>query len=667
MGKYLLAEFQFGKGYVSDLPVTEGAGFMRNGSVGAMVTGAGEIQAFKGITAISGDGAKQSFLSDNGFVGLGTYGQTGRGSVFKAAELLFYIGQGNLLVNGADTGKPASTTLSYVDRDGSQEFSVSSNSYQVGLPRPSIPTVVPLTTPSAGIKPTNGAIVFVIWRISTATGQPSLPSPPSSVVELGNGSALIIFPTASSNNQDFWGVGAPRLGLRDMGALYELPEDINGKVAESTLAYSRTVTGASVPNTSNIVTITDPDVPDRFTSADIGRRISFSTYDSWITSITSPTVCVCADTNTSGGVLSGTATVKHAIKGYLRAIEIGYSDDDLFGQPFVPYDAFEPPDGNFAGLLYDTFFVEDSEGTIFYSIPNYFSFPRSDRKIFTDESATVYVDSGDGVIWRVSTQTVGQLQYVGGERPIIFDVKNKNVGCKYPQNACIGYDGRLMLWGGRPIIVGVDGRSDSTFAIPVGREFFGWENQTATKPVVTGYDPVGQYECWMYGQKIQALHAPSGRWCAPVDISAWTNYDIVGSFIKDERLVLVLNNTGDNELSLFQFNVGTGSNMTLQSNSIDLPREQATVTEVKTIIKTGSTLSSYDMSLVKNFKDTIGIGVVTPDVASPETQLLTSLRPNIKGVETLSVKIVVNNAKDFATVDRVRVYGEGNMVFTPNA
>lgn len=662
MSKYLIAEFGFGQGYLSDLPVTEGRGYMRNGSTNAMVTGAGEIRAFRGLTALSGFGSKQNFLSDNGYVGLGSYGQTARGSVFKAIELLFYIGQGNVTVNGQDTGIPATTTLSYLERDGNGEFSSSSSSFQVGLPRPSTPTIIPRTTPSAGVKATNGAIAFVIWRICDTTGQPSLPSPVSGVIELANGSVLIQFPAASSNNQDYWGVGVPRLGLRDLGALYQLPEDINGKVAESYLSYSRTVSGCSVANGSNVVTAT-PASGEDFTSADIGRRISVGSYNSWITAVNSTSQVTCNDSN-SGALQSGTGTVVHAIAGYTRTVEIGYSDDDLFGQPFVPYDAFEPPDGNFAGLLFDTFFVEDIEGTIFYSIPNYFSFPRSNRRIFTDEAATAYVESGDGTIWRISNQTVGQLQYVGGQRPIMFDLKTKNIGCKYPQNVSIGYDGRLLLWAGRPVIMGYDGRTDSAFHVPVGREFAGWENQTESKPVVTGYDPVGQFEVWCFGTKIMAFHAPSSRWCSPIDISDWVEFNIVGTTIIDERLVLIFEDSSVSKLTMYTFNEGDGSEMTLFSNYQYIENEAATITEIDTVIKSGSTVADYTLTVVKNFTDHIEQETIRPDSANPESQLLTSLRPNVRGAEVLAVKIVVDKANDFATVDRVRMYGQQNKVFT---
>jgi hypothetical protein len=659
MGKQLYAQFRFGGGYVSDLPLDAGAGYLRNGSLNAMVTGSGNVRAFKGLTAVVGEtGSRQHFLGDGGYFGLGEFNQTGRGSAFKAFELLLFIGQGALKVNGLSTTRTATTTLSYLLRQAGV-FGAASAYYSVGHARPSAPTVYAKASVASGLKPMNAAISVVIWRVNSITGQTSLMSPTSSILQVTNGSVIVQFPSVDANGQDYWGIGVPKLGQADLGALYQLPTDLNGEVAESTVAYTRTVNLCSIADTSDTVTST-PAVGQEFSSADIGRRISFGAFDSWITEVLSTSSVKVNDTNSSGGVISGTGTVTHAVEGYTRAVEIAWADVDLLGQALAPDEAFEPPSGYFSGVLFDTFYVEDVEGTIFYSLPNGLYFPR-DRRIFTDERATCYIDSGDNQHWRIGKQTIGKMQYVGGDAPINFALKTKNIGCKYPVNACIGYNGRLMLWAGRPTIVD-DSKIDSTFHTDVAREFDGWELQTESQPVVALYDPKGQYELWIYQKKIMAYHAPTGRWCSPIHLT--TTGDIVAGIISDEKLRLIEKAVAG--LNEYIFDQGTGTQMTLVSHHAAMPRGSVSVTEVQSVVKVNGSdnTPTYSYTLIKNFDQEIALDPFTVSGTAPETQSPYNVRPNIRGVKTLAIKAVISNATNYATIESMEVYGDDSQVFT---
>jgi hypothetical protein len=659
MAKQQYAEFRFGGGYVSDLPLEAGAGYLRNGSSNAMVTGSGNVRAFRGLTAVgSVTGSRQHFLTDGGYAGLGEHNESGKGSVFKAYELLLFIGEGILKVNGVSTTRTADTALSYLLRD-SGTYGAASPYYAVGHARPSAPQVYAKTPAGVGFKTISASVSVVIWRVNSLTGQTSLMSPTSAVLSVTNGSVIVQFPSVDANGQDYWGIGVPKLGQADLGALYQLPTDLNGEVAESTLAYTRTVTGCSIADTTNTVTSTRG-VGEEFSSADIGRRISFGAFDSWITGIVSTSSVTVNDTNSSGGAISGTGTVTHAVDGYTRAIEISWADVDLLGQELAPDEAFEPPDGVFAGVLFDTFYVEDLEGTIFYSLPNGLYFPR-DRRIFTDEKATCYIDSGDNQHWRIGKQTIGKMQYVGGDAPINFALKTKNIGCKYPVNACIGYNGRLMVWAGRPTVID-DSAINSTFHIDVSREFDGWDAQTEDLPVVALYDPAGQYELWIYQKKIMAYHAPSNRWCSPINLDI--DGEIVAGVIADEKLRLV--ERDGTVLNQYIFDQGTGTEMTLVSHHATMPRDAVTITEIQSVVKVNGTDNTpdYTFTLIKNFDKEIALDSFTVSGTSPETQSPYSFRPNVRGVKTLAIKAVISNAKAYATVESLSAYGDDTQVFT---
>lgn len=673
MSKYIVARFRFRNGYASSLPITEGNGYLRQGSLNAMVSGSGLISPFKGLGADLGvDGSDLYFLTDNSYAGLGEADLPGFGSVFQAIDLLFFIGSGPLTVRGVriqDVGPvdvDADSNLSYLTRNGSvfDDGTSDVHYFQVGHARPSAPSVFSKSPPSAGKNPMSAAVSVVIWRGDSMTGQPSLPSEPSTVVELTSGSLIVQFPAADDNGQDVWGIGVPLLGLRDLGNFYQLPVDIGGEVLESTLSYTRTVTGCSISSAGTTVTTTDPDTADQFTSEDIGRRIAFGGFDSYITQINSATSVEVADT--AGANYSADATVTHAVDGILRAVEISWADTDLFGQPLAPYEAFTPPDGFFAGVMRDVFYIEDTFGTIFYSIPNYLSFPRS-RRIFTEERAVCWITTGNGYHWRISNQTVSKLYYVGGLQPLMLDVKSSSVGCQYPQNAAVGYAGRLMLWAGRPTLVDSEGNLNSTFYLSVERDFDGWEDQTSEERVITGYDPIGQYEVWIKGNTAMAMHAPTGRWCSPIALSAVLALDskVLSTVIINERLHLVIE-LPSKQIEIREWNAGSGSVMTLQSYHEDPERSLATITEVETVVQAGDTVTTYTPTVIKDFVTEVPLTGVSAAV-SPADQVLDRWKPNIRGCQTVGVKFVVTGpaagpASGRAAVDYITLYGEISQV-----
>lgn len=664
MPRQEVVKFRFSSGYASDLSITGASDYMRQGSQNALVTGAGLVVPFKGLTKIEPEliGSRQNFLTDDSFAGLGDYDTQGQGSIFRAIDLLFFMGEGELSVkgiaieDGSNNRISAGTNLQYLKRDsGEFDNGDADHLFEVGHARPSAPLVYSKNPIGPNQKPMNATVAVAIWRADSMTGQPSLPSE-ATTITLTNSSVIVTFPLPDTNGQDVWGIGGTLLGVQ-IGNIYQIPTERGGEVLESTLSYTRTVT-ATVTN-GDATVVLDPGTPsaDRFSSSDVGRRIvRGADLDSWITSVTDAFTAECFDQAT--GSSTGSATITHAVDGYERAVEISWSDDDLLANAtFAPYHAFPPMDGRFAGVILDTFFIEDLEGTIFYSIPNFLSFPRAKRRIFTEDKATVYVDTGRGYQWRIAPQTISQLYYVPGDVPIRLDIKTKNIGCKYPSNACLGYDGRLLVWGGRPLLVGNDGSFNSTLHSMVETEFDGWEDQTEDEPVVVGFDGIGQYELWCKGNKIMAMHAPTGRWCAPLYIDEWTDGTIVGTVIVDEKLRLVVRE--GTELNHYEWNTGSGSTLIVESYHRQLPG-MTTISTVDSVVRRGSTDLEFTYEVIKDFKDEIVIGTDPVLASDTEHQCATSFRPNIRGAGILGVRVTVPNADARCAVDYIDVYGEWN-------
>jgi hypothetical protein len=644
-----------------------------------MITGAGLIRPFKGLgEQLAKNGSKQSFLTDNSYAGLGSGSAVGQGSIYQAIDLLFFCGVGQVRVQGNDVPDgagdlQAGTTLSYLKRVAGEftDGTLGTNHFQVGHPRPDAPVVTAKSPPSAGKYVMNAAVAVVVWRVDSNTGQTSLPSIPSQVVSLSSSSAIVQFGAADSNGQDYWGIGVPLLGLRDLGNFYALPIDIGGEVAESDLAYTRAITQASITNADNTLTLNGATpVADRFTTSDIGRRVAITgKLDSYIVSITDEFTAETADAATATAT-DEALTVTHAVDGILRAWEISWADTDLFGQELAPYLAFEPPDCIFAGVMRDTFYVEDLEGTVFYSVPNSLSFPRSQR-IFTEDRATAWVTTGNGYHWRIAPQSVGKLYYIGGLRPLQLDILTNTVGCKFVQNACIGYAGRLMVWSGRPTIVGDDGSLNSTFYLVVESEFDDWEQQTIDTPVVPAYDPIGQYELWIYQRTVMAIHAPTGNWSSPIDLTPWLESEdslIVGQVIIEERLYLV-ELTDDGEMLLKAWDYGDGSVMVLQSYHEDTQRALCTISQIDSVVQSGSAETSFQLTIIKDFVKEKDLDAVRCQ-PSPHNQVLDSMRPNIRGGQILGLRVTVSGAgggttpaNGRAAVDYVTLYGEISETF----
>lgn len=609
-----LARWQF-REYISSRVRGAGGDYFAPGSENAMVTGEGFIRAFRGVGAVAGETASRLYFNtDQEWAGLGDPTEVVFGSVFLIRQLLSYIGFGQLEFQGVPVAGPApivgdpaltevnaSNILYFIKGQpgGGYVTGPGYGPYQVGHAQPSPPIIYPHDNPSPGQYPITGTVAVKTWRVSNITGQTSLASAPSNVLVLNSQSVVVQVGTADFNGQTHWGYGVPKIGFDILGVFYELPTDLHGEVAESVLAYQRTVTGASIAAGTNVVNITDPDVADQFTSADLGRRISFGTFDSWIKVINSATQVQVEGTNTTAGAISGTATVKHAVDGILRGIEISWTNGTLIQQNLVPDKAFPPLPGQFAGVMNDTLWL-DADGIIFVGEPNEIgSFP-PDNAVFANEPAVHYLSGGEGMVLRFGKHSFGILAYVGGRPALEYQEIWHDLGISFPQNVGRGAGGRLLMWLGRPAVI--EGTApDYNYATNV-IEFATWDQaQTAAVPICVGYDGVGEYEVWCLGQTAMCKYVPKDAWCAPVNLAGKITGNIVSTLTHRKRLYLTTND--GTTLTRYQFDVGSGSVMKVQTSDIRPNGYGATITEINTQGRVDNITQPVKIELISNFDD----------------------------------------------------------------
>lgn len=648
-GKTPLAEWSPTE-YISAARRGRGGNHMVTGSQNAVVSGDDLIRAFKGVTVQPGKaGSRIFFNADQSYAGLGTVGASGTGAVFSVKNLLTAIGAGQVRFNGSDiTGFVASSTLSYVKKSGG---TYAAPVYQAGRAQPAAPTIYAKAVPSAGKIAMSGAIVVGIWRSSTIDGQPSLVSLPSNELTLTSQSVIVQLPLPDTNGQDTWEFGVPKIGFVDLGVLYKLPTSLGGQVSEATISYTRSLGSASVPNASNVVTAAG----GAFTSADVGRRIAFGAFDSWITQVNSATEVVANDSNSSGGTITATGTVTHAVEGITRAVEISWTNGALLNQDIAPTKAFPPPAGQFAGVMNDVVFL-DADGIIYVGEPGYIgSFPPSSA-IFATEPAVHYLRISDSAFGRFGKHSFGVLYYVGGTPALEYQVVWNNLGILYPQNVGIGANGRVLMWLGKPVVFKGGVEPDYEYANKVMPDFTGWEAQTASNPVVIGYDPLGLYEVWCWQKKVVMKFVPKGSWCAPVDLTGKIAGNIMAAVTFDNKLFLSCVDGAD--LKVYQYDLGTGSTMVIQTDDTP-PSYGDTITEVFVQGRVDNLLNNVKVEIIKNFDTAITLSDALPTQTGTRDM---RLRKNVLGCQRHALRITMTSAGGDAGVDLLATLGARNEV-----
>lgn len=377
-------------------------------------------------------------------------------------------------------------------------------------------------------------------------------------------------------------------------------------------------------------------------------------------------------TSIGGEVLEANLTT---INGITRATEISWSNGDL-GADLIPDRAFPPPAGDFAGVMMDTVWL-DSAGIIYIGDPGFIgSFPPKNAA-FAPEAAVAYLAAGEGVTVRFGTTRIGVLYYVSGSPAIEYRTVIENQGILYPQNAFLGYQGRVCAWLGRPTVLQLSGtnfEADFEYSNRVA-EFDTWASQqTAAKPVVGFYDGLGQYECWCLGKQIFARHAPTGKWNAPEDVTGKVSGDIVAGVpvnlpgVGHAGYFSCLNGAG--ALTLYQYDAGTGSVMKVQTSEFSRMNYGGDVTMIMSEGRADNTNHPVRIQLVSDYDD--GNPIADPLEGEPEqtptdtgSQSFTLREPNaIDAAGKHAVLMTMTSEGGDCGINRVATYGSTEEVET---
>ncbi|HKS27830.1 MAG TPA: hypothetical protein VJS44_08425 [Pyrinomonadaceae bacterium] len=555
---------------------------MRPPSENALVSGTDVVRAFRGVTVLGGkSGSRLLFNADQSYAGLGTQAVNGTGSAFVVKQLLMAIGAGQVNFDGAAISSfIASSTLSFIKKSGGvYAAGASTGPFQAGHAQPSAPLIFAKDSPSAGKEAMTGAVTVVIWRVSSITGQVSLMSLPSNVLELSNQSVIVQMPAADSNGQTHWGIGVVKLGYADLGFYIQLPTSLGGEVSEADLT---------------------------------------------------------------------------TIDGITRAVEISWSNGALQGQPLAPDKAFPLPAGQFAGVMNDTLFL-DADGIIYVGEPGYIgSFPPSNA-IFASEPAVHWLKIGPNAFGRFGKHSVGILMYVGGSPALEYQEILSNQGIALPQNVALGFGGRLLMWLGKPTVLDKALEPDFEYANKVMPDFDGWDaGQSTSQPIVPCFDPQGLYECWCFQKKVMAKHAPTGRWCAPIDLTGKINGNIVSHVIHDRKLYLSC--VDGLTLKLYQFDAGTGSTMVVQTDDT-APGRGDTISEVFVQARTDDEANNLLIEAITNHEDDSPAEVFDDTVEADKTLFIRTDEPNIIDAVSHALRVTVPCLGGDASVELIESYG----------
>ena len=565
-----LMEWSGEGGYASSAPKEASGNYLAAGSENAMLTGAGKIQAHKGMTKRAT--VKGGFVMNNVAETYASIGQTSDvsayGNVMNVFAALFYIGKGLVRLAGLSLAVNASATLSLlIKRSGSYTGSAECGPWQAGLAAPSAPIIRAVTPPAGMTGKVTGTVSVVIWRIRSTTGAVSNQSPVSNIVAATNQSIAIQFPLKDANGQDAWGIGVTKQIEGRTGSHFEFTEILEADLV-TTINRTDIVTNAASLDITSVV--------GGFTSDHIGWTVDFSggapacVHSSYVTGVPDANTLTLAamPPTTSTGV---SMALTRGVEGTARSTVIEWRDGDLVGREFAPKRDFPPPAALFAGTLEDVLFIDGAYADAVSGTsstvrgtglaPSEPGRPESfspDTVIFTNDTPTALL-RGDGLYWRFGRNSLHTVEYLGGSKPLSMELVWEGTGVQYQNQACLGEGGRLYLWPANRGLLRMDttGLPEGEFATAISEDLI---NCTDPLKRVLGWDGISQVLAVCYEKKIWPFFTSLGRWGAPANLAATAIGNIRSAVTENNQLLLT-----DSNDDIWEYNVGNGSIMKVRT------------------------------------------------------------------------------------------------------
>lgn len=657
-----LAKWKLTRGYLSALIRGEGGDFMGPGSENAMTTGQGLTRAFRGPLLLPTlAGSRVFFNTDTSFAGLGSAVIPGAiiSSVLADGGSNYAVGDTGT-VNGGDgiaayevlTVSGAGVVLTYSLTSPGTNYAVSDN----------------VETTSDGAQPGVGLGFKIDILVVSGGGAGSVFKVQDLLCYIGSGQvafagaylAGIIASATLSVVKKIGGVYAagPLSGPFQAGnaqppaaVIYaKAPPSAGQKLMNGAVSVViwriSSITGqiSLMSEPSNVITLTNGSVIVQMPLLDANAqdmwgigvvKIGFADLG-WYYEL---------PTSLNGEVRETDLTV---IDGNPRSVEISWTNGSLLGQDLAPDKAFPPAPGQFANVSNDVAWL-DADGIIYVGEPGFIGSFAPGNALFASEPAVTYLKVNDGLTIRLGKTTIGTLYYVGGSPALEYQVIVENQGIEFAQNACIGANGRLLAWIGKPTVIDSNAEPDFEYSRDVTPDFEGWDSQTADAPIVPGYDPLGKYECWFKYEaalgrtKCMAKFVPDNSWCAPIYLTVGD--DVIGGVIAavTVRNRLYLCCSDGSQLAMYQFDAGSGSVMKIHTSDVTLMNYFSNVTLIMFEGRADNTDNPVHIEVVKNYDDANPIpDTLSEYEATPRgvgTQVFCPRQPDIKDVN--SHKLVV--------------------------
>jgi len=331
------------------------------------------------------------------------------------------------------------------------------------------------------------------------------------------------------------------------------------------------------------------------------------------------------------------------IDGVDRSFEIEWVDADLVGQPLAPTEDFPPPAAVFGGALGDVTFVDGAYGdtssgvtagapgsTIAVSRPLHpESFP-GDNLLFPPEPPVNIMRGGDGYYYRLGKTSMGVITYTGGTPALALQIIWPNVGISQPHNACVGEDGRLYVWIGKPArITARSEEPDVEFGDEVIDDFEGWLDED----VFLGWDARRQLMCYCNAalNKVMAYNTSTGIWSSPLFLTGLITGNVCAA-VTDHRDLFFA--TNDNVvLRLYKFDGGTGTTVEVFTAWSRAALESDDVFRVIADWRADNFANQVEMRILLNGDDNPANAAVTKVITLTRTGLqhLESKRTRVNG------------------------------------
>jgi hypothetical protein len=336
------------------------------------------------------------------------------------------------------------------------------------------------------------------------------------------------------------------------------------------------------------------------------------------------------------------------IDGITRSVEIEWVDAQLIDKPLAPTDDFPPPASVFGGALNDVTFYDGCYGDTVTGVSstapgstivvskslNPESFP-ADNVLFPPEPPINLLRGGDGYYYRLGKNSMCVITYTGGTPALALQIVWPNVGISAPHNACVGEDGRLYLWIGKPArVVARSEEPETNFGDEVADDFEGW----ADEDVVLGWDARRQMMCYFNKtlDKVMCVNTTTGAWSSPLFLTGKITGQVVSTVTINRDLIFSTNDTS--VLRLYKFDGGTGTVVEVMTPWKRADVESDNVFRLQVDWRADNFANDLEMRILINGDDTLANAKYIKSVTLP--------RSGLQSVKTLKPRVI--NAKSFA-------------------